>query len=179
MRSQTRHSPLAPPFSPILDAFPRVDRTDLARTNNQTPNRPPSSATASASTRILIADDIPVNRKLLRIVLQRLGYASDEVATGREAVLAVQRYPYRLILMDVNMPEMDGIEATRAIRQAQSLEWLHAPTDLHIVACTASCTPEIRRSCFEAGMDAYLTKPLRIPELAEIVARFARPTQSA
>jgi signal transduction histidine kinase/CheY-like chemotaxis protein len=109
--------------------------------------------------RILVAEDNPVNQKVIAHILGRMGYRIDLVANGLEAVAAVQHHPYDLALMDVRMPEMDGIEATRLIRhQVQS-------RPLRIIAMTANATDEDRQRCMEAGMDDYITKPVRIPEL--------------
>ena len=85
---------------------------------------------------------------------------------GLEAVAAVQRQPYDLVLMDVQMPEMDGIEATRAIRR--TLPTGEQPT---IIAMTAAAMPEDRQACLDAGMDGYIAKPVRIGELTEALHR--------
>jgi signal transduction histidine kinase/ActR/RegA family two-component response regulator len=119
--------------------------------------------------RILLAEDTPFNRTVALAMLERLGHTADVAVNGREAVDAVKRQPYDLILMDMQMPELDGLGATRAIR-ALALEsgqpW--------IVAMTASARPEDREACEAAGMNAHLPKPVRMEALAEAICA-ARP----
>ncbi len=104
--------------------------------------------------RILIAEDNIVNQRVLQMWLQRLGYAADVVRDGAEAVAAVRARPYDLVLMDVQMPVLDGLAATRAIHNDMPAG--KRPT---IVAITASATTEERNACLSAGMDGFLTKP--------------------
>lgn len=137
--------------------------------------RDPSSVpvtTATTSTqgkapqlRILVADDNAVNRQVAARILDRLGYAADLVTDGREALEAVEQRPYDVVLMDVYMPEMDGLEATRRIRQ--SLSPVAQPV---IVALTAAVFAEERERCREAGMDEFVTKPVR-PEVLDDLLR--------
>jgi PAS domain S-box-containing protein len=109
---------------------------------------------------ILLAEDNPVNQRVASLMLQRLGYRADVVANGREAVEAVGRRNYDLILMDVQMPEMDGMQATREICAQQR------PTDRpRIVAMTANASTTDRDACLEAGMNDFLTKPVRADDL--------------
>jgi PAS domain S-box-containing protein len=124
----------------------------------------PAPATARPL-RILVAEDNPVNRSLALLVLQKLGYRADVVANGREAVEAVTRTPYDVVLMDVQMPEMDGLEAAQTIR-----ERLGAGRP-RIVAATASALAEERKRCAAAGMDDYLSKPIHIDQLAAALTR--------
>jgi two-component system sensor histidine kinase/response regulator len=109
---------------------------------------------------ILLAEDHPVNQKVALILLERFGFKADAVATGREAVDAFNKYAYELILMDVMMPEMDGFEATRLIREAEKESGGHIP----IIALTAMAMVGDRERCIQAGMDDYITKPID-PEL--------------
>ena len=105
--------------------------------------------------RILVAEDNPVNQQLMAALLEQMGHACDLVANGREAVRQVQEQPYDLVLMDIQMPEMDGVQATQAIRQ------LPAQTGrLPIIAVTANVLPEQRRSYLAAGMDGHVGKPV-------------------
>src|SRR5690606_5129206 len=106
--------------------------------------------------RILVVEDNPINQKLMRLILDRMGYRADVVANGREAVEAAEQQRYDVVLMDLQMPEMDGLEATRHIRAR-----LAAEVQPLIVAVTADVVQEARSRCMEAGMDAYLTKPIQ------------------
>jgi len=122
---------------------------------------------ATRTGRILVADDERVNQRVAVIQLQKLGHRADVVSTGRQAVDAVTRDRYDLVLMDCNMPDMDGFTATRAIRQAEL-----PATRVAIVAMTASALSDDRARCLAAGMDDYLTKPLRQEALRDLLARW-------
>jgi PAS domain S-box-containing protein len=121
--------------------------------------------------RILLAEDNPVNQKVALHMLGRMGYRADTAANGVEALAAVRRQPYDVILMDVQMPEIDGLEATRRIRADSSL----AASSPWIIALTANAMKEDRERCMQAGMDDYVSKPLRADQLAEVLARARRP----
>ncbi|MGE5263020.1 MAG: response regulator, partial [Acidobacteriota bacterium] len=110
--------------------------------------------------RILLAEDNAINQKLALLVLERLGYRADVAANGLEALESLRRQPYDVLLMDVQMPEMDGLEATRAIGREFSGE--RRP---RIVAMTANAMKEDRDECFAAGMDDFVTKPIQFAEL--------------
>ena len=121
----------------------------------------------AAGSPILLAEDNEVNRKVLTKVLERLGHRADCVENGREALDAVKRRPYRLVLMDCQMPEMDGLSATREIRG------LAGPRGaVPIVAVTAHALPGHEEECRAAGMNGYLTKPVRAAELAAVLERY-------
>ncbi|MGH7958419.1 MAG: response regulator, partial [Opitutaceae bacterium] len=109
---------------------------------------------------ILLAEDNPVNQRVAILMLQRLGYRVDLAANGREALEAVQRQRYDLVLMDVQMPEMDGLQATREIRAC-----FKDGARPRIVAMTANASTSDRDECFAAGMDDFLTKPVRGADL--------------
>jgi CheY-like chemotaxis protein len=126
---------------------------------------------------ILLAEDHPVNQKLALLVLERLGYRADVAANGSEVLEALERQLYDVVLMDMQMPEMDGLEATRQIRR----RW---PSDAqpYIIAMTANVMKEDQEACFEAGMDDYLSKPIRVEELVGALRRyhpFAEPVQDS
>jgi len=107
--------------------------------------------------RILLVEDNPINQKVAATVLQKAGYSVDMVDNGADAVAKVQANPYNAILMDVQMPDMDGFEATQQIRAWEQARGTHIP----ILAMTAHAMQGDREKCLEAGMDDYLTKPLQ------------------
>jgi CheY-like chemotaxis protein len=115
---------------------------------------------------ILLAEDNAVNQKLALRILQRLGYRADVAANGLEVLQAVARQPYDVVLMDVQMPEMDGLEATRQILR----RW---PTGQRprIIAMTANVMKEDQDACFAAGVDDYLSKPIRVEALVSALRR--------
>jgi len=121
--------------------------------------------------RILLAEDNVANQKLALLLLERLGYRADLASNGIEAIDALKRQPYDVVLMDVQMPEMDGIEATRHIR-----ETLAETSQPHIIAMTANVMEGDREACLAAGMDDYINKPIRI---AEVIATLQRSPASA
>jgi PAS domain S-box-containing protein len=121
---------------------------------------------------ILLAEDNPVNQKLAVILLQKAGYAVDLVENGRLAVEAVEKKPYNLVLMDVQMPEMDGFEATQRIRKHEA-DQRHTP----IVAMTAHAMSGDRERCLAAGMDDYLTKPLDPQNVLNAIERWLTTPQ--
>jgi len=119
--------------------------------------------------RILVAEDNLVNQKLAKRLLEKMGHYADVVTNGEEAVAAVQAAAYDLVLMDMQMPEMDGLEATAAIRAQEK------GTDRHIcvIALTANAMQGDREMCLAAGMDGYLPKPIKKQELEALVAGIA------
>jgi len=123
---------------------------------------------------ILVVEDNPVNQKVTMLQLRQLGYRADLAINGVEAINAIQRRPYQIVLMDAEMPEMDGLEATRRIRQAQAAGNPAFPRFLRIIAMTASVLPSDRNACLEAGMDDFLTKPIHTDHLGAALARYLR-----
>ncbi len=135
------------------------------------PSRPVKAAVAAApparSLRLLIAEDNPVNQRVASRMLQRLGYQSDVVENGRLAVEAVERQAYDVIFMDVQMPELDGLEATRRIKaRTGPAPW--------IIALTAHALEEDRKQCLAAGMNDFLSKPVQLAELTAALDRVPR-----
>jgi len=116
--------------------------------------------------RILLAEDNVINQKVTLRILERMGYRADVAANGIEVLQALQRQPYDVVLMDVQMPEMDGLEASRHICQ----QW-PAEERPRIIAMTANALQGDREECLAAGMDDYISKPVRIEELAEALRK--------
>ncbi|MBD2103038.1 GAF domain-containing protein [Leptolyngbya sp. FACHB-261] len=116
--------------------------------------------------RILLAEDHAVNQKMVRLLLQQLGYRVDIAGNGLEVLQALHRQPYDVVLMDVQMPEMDGLEATHRILQ----DWQPSERPW-IIALTANATRDAQVKCRAAGMDDYLSKPVRIEELTQALSR--------
>src|SRR5215469_11503074 len=125
------------------------------------------------SLRVLLAEDNPVNQTLAMRILERLGHEVQIVNNGKDALRQAQAEEFDLILMDVQMPEMDGLEATNAIRNAEAGSGKHIP----IVAMTADAMKGDREKCLSAGMDGYLSKPVRIDELKQVMSAIQK-TQS-
>ena len=121
-----------------------------------------------ARPRVLVADDSAANRKLLASFLAKLGYDSDVVGDGVEAVVAARRGGYAVVLLDWQMPRMDGLAAARAIRLQEAARGGRAP----IIAVTASAMPGDREKCLAAGMDDYLAKPVQLYELDRVLGRW-------
>ncbi len=122
--------------------------------------------------RLLLADDNAVNQKVGLMLLKRLGYTADAVANGQEVLRALEAKRYDLILLDVQMPEMDGYEAARQIRTKWAAREEERP---RIVAMTGNAMLGDRERCLEAGMDDYVTKPVRLEELTAALERWGRP----
>ncbi len=128
------------------------------------PSDEPPAETERPALRILVAEDNLVNQKVALRLLEKLGYRADLAANGREALEAVKRERYDLILMDMQMPEMDGLEATRII--CRHLSPAERP---RIVAMTANVMEEDRQRCLEAGMDGHIGKPIRLEILKSVL----------
>jgi PAS domain S-box-containing protein len=135
---------------------------------SEIPHSPrPQPATTERRRRILVAEDNAVNQRLATRLLEKMGYAVEIAENGRQAVAAHATGGFDLILMDVQMPEMDGLEATAAIRGAERLTGRHTP----VVALTAHALHGDRERCLGAGMDEYLSKPIQRDQLAATLAR--------
>jgi PAS domain S-box-containing protein len=123
--------------------------------------------------RILLVEDNPVNQKLALRFLEKLGFHADTAENGRQAIKALEKEPYNMVLMDVQMPQMDGYETTRMIRDpASSVRNHHIP----IVAMTAHAMTGDRQRCLAAGMNDYISKPVRSQQLHETIKKYLPPT---
>jgi CheY-like chemotaxis protein len=122
---------------------------------------------AGRQLRVLVAEDNVLNRRLTAALLERLGHTAVFVADGREAVTQARTGSFDAVLMDIQMPEMDGVEATAQIRAREKATGAHLP----IIAVTAHAMPGDRERCLKAGMDDYLSKPFRSRELLDAMAR--------
>ena len=123
---------------------------------------------ACAPLRILLVEDNPANQKLAAYILQDRGHAVEIAGNGQEAIYLAEQNRYDVILMDVQMPEMDGLEATAAIRKRED-----GGQRMPIIAMTAHSMKGDRERCLAAGMDAYISKPIKREELIETVERLA------
>jgi len=141
-------------MGPTLTASPVVDEP------------PRQQADPHPTVRILLAEDQSVNRKVALRLIESLGYRADAVANGIEVLEAIQRIPYDIILMDCQMPELDGYETTRRIRSQQHSR------PIHIIAMTAHAMQGDREKCLAAGMDDYISKPVRTPDLLAAIEQW-------
>jgi PAS domain S-box-containing protein len=128
---------------------------------------PPAAAGVSAPLRVLLADDNPVNQALVRGFLERQGHTVRAVGTGREALAALEGGGFDVVLMDVEMPEMGGLEAAAALRRREQEA---GRPRLPVLAVTAHALKGDRERCLAAGMDGYLTKPIRAADLDRVLA---------
>jgi CheY-like chemotaxis protein len=143
---------------PSKDAPPPAEFEELARIRRA---------------RILLAEDNIVNQKVALAQLRGLGFSADAVANGNEVLSSLKQVPYDIILMDCQMPEMDGYEATRLIRQAERSSRASWPVPVRIVAMTANAMAGDREKCIAAGMDDYLSKPVRKSDLQAALLRWS------
>ncbi|HEY4061692.1 MAG TPA: response regulator [Puia sp.] len=117
--------------------------------------------------RILLAEDNAINQQLAMIILTRMGYEPDIAVNGKEVLDKIRNEHFDLIFMDIQMPEMDGLEATRRIRATHAVQPL-------IIAMTANATREDREECFAEGMNDYLSKPINLDELVNMLEKWGR-----
>ena len=171
--------------SNLLDAILTVLHTSSAETQGPSQRSQQSVPTSSRRLRILLAEDNAVNQRLAVKLLEKRGHILVVAGNGKEALAALARETFDLILMDVQMPEMDGFAATKAIREREALA--HPTPDSHaqtcfripIVAMTAHAMKGDRECCLEAGMDAYVSKPLNPQQLFEVIDSVVDPSAQA
>ena len=145
----------------LLGVLGSVLHPDLAPKVRRVAATAKTGAQSKARARVLVAEDNPVNQRVASHMLNKLGYRCDIASNGQEAVAMLSQLPYDLVLMDCQMPEMDGYSATRAIRQREDAEGRHTP----IIAMTANAMREDRARCLDAGMDGFIPKPIALEEL--------------
>lgn len=125
----------------------------------------PVEKNISGCNKILVVEDNIINQKVAKIMLEDLGYVVDIAASGKEALYLTATHKYTLILMDVGLPDMDGLEITRKIRAQENDD--HIP----IIACTAN-GDSYRDKCLQAGMDDFTLKPIMLDELKQVLAKY-------
>lgn len=156
----------------ITIKLPRADEKSVLETQEQENNNIKGSrqdlpASTNQDTKILLVEDNPINQKLVLAFLNKLGYKADTATNGAEAIEQVNHTSYDIILMDVQMPIMDGVSATKNIRGME----IDQP---HIVALTANILPEDVQKYIDAGMDSHLGKPVSKDELAQVISSFGK-----
>ena len=147
-----------------ITSSPKLPSSPLTAPVNETGKE---ALGAERSIRIMMAEDNPINQRVGKLILQRAGYVIDLVGDGNEALEAHRANPYDLILMDCQMPTMDGFEASRQIR---SLKGQPQPV---IIAVTANALVGERERCLSAGMDDYLSKPFQAEQLVAVVKKWS------
>ena len=151
--------------SELFDAIVTALGVSLRREDEAAAPTTAPATTSPKRLRLLLAEDNAVNQKLAIRLLEKRGHTVVVASNGREALAAVEREPFDAVLMDVQMPEMDGFQATAAIRAREQGTGTHLP----IIAMTAHAMKGDREKCLEVGMDAYVSKPLQASELFEVV----------
>jgi two-component system sensor histidine kinase/response regulator len=166
---------LTKPITPsdMMDAVLRAHGLDL-EVPKKGEEGPPMLSHKAFSINILLAEDNPVNQKLAMRVLEKMGHRVTVVGNGRDAFETLRKAAYDVVLMDVQMPVMDGLTATAMIREAETETGGHVP----IIAMTANAMQGDRERCLEAGMDDYLPKPIRFQDLADVLQKHSNASKS-
>ena len=167
------HSPIDQDVAFAVAQAPRAEQDSEPQPDATEPER-----TIAESTRdiVLVAEDNPVNQKLVLLQIEKLGYQVEAVSNGRDVVEAVARGHYGLVMMDCQMPEMDGYAATAAVR---TIEARNGSRHLPIIAMTANAMQGDREACLAAGMDDYITKPVKSAQLREVIERWLHRDDAA
>jgi PAS domain S-box-containing protein len=176
LRSSAVASVISKPvlYSQLFDALMALDHPELVtdRSQKAPPRSEPRRRPDGRLIRVLLAEDNPVNQAVAVRQLERLGYACDSVANGQEALDVLKTETYDVVLMDLQMPEMDGYQATTEIRRREK-----PPVHTCIIAMTAHALKEDRERCLAAGMDDYISKPVKPSELAGVLERWTGGAQ--
>jgi signal transduction histidine kinase/DNA-binding response OmpR family regulator/HPt (histidine-containing phosphotransfer) domain-containing protein len=181
-----RHQQLQQSLQMVLSSHQQTASSTNSQTSSLITRHTVKEAQAQTQVHILLAEDNIVNQKVAVRMLQKIGNRVDVVKNGQEAVEAIGRTSYDLVLMDCQMPEMDGLEATRKIRAAESVKRKakekispdplpltpHENPRVPIIALTANAFSGDREACLDAGMDDFLTKPVRIEELGTMISKW-------
>jgi CheY-like chemotaxis protein len=160
LRKPVRSADLARLIDRVIDGF--IERTPPPRQRVRLPSAPPPGG------RLLVAEDNPINQEVMLELLRALGYRADLVDTGRKALEAIAKDDYALVLMDCQMPDLDGYAATQQIRERETGTGQHVP----IIAVTAHALVGDRERALAAGMDDYLTKPIDRGALSRMLRRW-------
>jgi signal transduction histidine kinase/CheY-like chemotaxis protein/putative methionine-R-sulfoxide reductase with GAF domain len=158
-------------FDSLMGVFARSVQRAPGPAPASAPARPDPEMAQRLPLRILLAEDYVVNQKLALRLLAQMGYRADVAANGLETIQALERQPYDVVLMDVQMPEMDGLEATREIRARWPAAEQQGRPRPRIIAMTANAMQGDREICLAAGMDDYVSKPIRVEELVQALSR--------
>jgi two-component system sensor histidine kinase/response regulator len=149
---------------------PQAPEPAAAGAPRGTPSRPQGSATSPRQLRVLVVEDNQINQRVAVMLLQKLGVRADVASDGTEAVQAVSLVPYDMVFMDCQMPQMDGFDATQAIRGLK----LESACGVPVIAMTAAALKGDREKCLAAGMNDYIAKPVRLEDLKRAVERWGR-----
>ena len=168
LRKPLRQSELYSALERLIGKQPAEDKDLEAQVEYSSKESADSKSPAADKGLILVAEDNTVNQKIVLRMLGKLGYRADAAGNGNEAISALRRVPYDAVLMDCQMPEMDGFEATSRIRKAEESELRHTP----IIAMTAHALKGDRERCLKSGMDDYIAKPVKLEALKEILDRW-------
>jgi PAS domain S-box-containing protein len=161
-------------FDALMKAIVPAERPKSVYSTNARPRARPAAAPTHTRRRILLAEDHPVNQKVAVRMLERMGHSVVVAPDGRQAISALDGFDFDLILMDVQMPELDGFEAVRIIRQREAATGDHMP----ILALTAHAMQGDRERCLSAGFDGYLAKPIRQEDLETAIKDFGHHVPS-